>query len=143
MSAPLARTNALFAKRSLVVTYGVMSLSFGGLFAASLAAGRPLGGGLLPLVVGLLCAIYFAGTPVVRVLRDHLEIKAAPLAARRLIAYDDVRGIEQPSAKKAFAIVERAGRTERVRLPLNLLTPQDGARLLALLRARPFARRAA
>ena len=131
----IRRSPGLYAKKSLVVQYVAMAVACGALTAVTLAGGRA-SGSLFPLAVAIWMAVWYTSRPVVQAFGQHLTIKAAPLAGKRLIAYDQIVAVEQTSAKKASLAVRDGSRVRKVKLPMNLLTPADGARLLGLLRSR-------
>lgn len=127
---------AFHGKKSLVVMYGVMALVFGALALVSfLNPGTGNSFALLPAVMGVWLAIWMSSTPIVRVERDHVSWKGAPLAPRRSVLFAEIQALEQPSAKKVFLVADLGGKPKRYRLPLNLLSDADGAELVRILKA--------
>ena len=133
----------LYAKRSLVLQYLAAALVFGSIAGVTLARGE-LGPGLFPLAVSVGMACWYTSKPVVQAFGQHLAIQAAPLASRRLVAYDDIVCLEQDAPRKARLTVQDANGLRTFKLPLALLSPEDGTRLVGFLRSRMrYARRAA
>ena len=124
-------------KKSLVVMYFMMALVFGALAIASFLNPRmnnPVA--VLPAVIGLWLGIWMSTTPIVRVAKDHVTWKGAPLAPRRNVLFAEISGVEKASPKKVFVLADIGGKSERYRLPLQFLTPEDGAALVRLLEER-------
>lgn len=105
-----------------------LALAFAGtaLLIARLATDG--GGGFATVAtVGVLMAVWSRRARPVQVYDGHLELKAAPLASRKLIRFEDISSIDQANAKKVSLLVHAAGkqRPEKIRLPLHLLSTDD------------------
>lgn len=82
---------------------------------------------------GVLFLIVYAwgkGTAIVKLEDDHMEMKAAIAAPRKMVLYTEMKSIDRVSDKKAFLIFNQDGKENKLRLPLNVLTDEDRKVLL-------------
>lgn len=89
-----------------------------------------------PLVIGLLMAVWAAIAKPVRIYDDRVEIKAAPLAPRRVIEFADIAALDQPKTNRLT--IRRTGDKEGkgIRVPLHLLDQDARKELFDALSAR-------
>jgi len=124
-----------YGKKSLVVMYFAMGAVFGVLTLVSvLKPGTGNAFSALPGIMLIWLGIWMSSSPIVRVEQDHVTWKGAPLAPWRNVLFGEIMSIEQPSPKKAIVHLDVGGKPTKYRLPLNLLSPEDGAALVRLLR---------
>lgn len=108
-----------------MILAGVLSMGvLGGI------GGVQIGVGVLLIVLN----IFFWQKPLVILHKDFMEMKAAPLAAKYMIRYRDIVGIEQIKPNKARLLVRRGSNQQQVHLPLGILVPSDRESLVQSLR---------
>src|SRR5262249_32972598 len=131
---PAVRPADFYARDTLVWgwVYLGSALGIAGTVALPFAAAAwaALGGGVLLLGLGL----WLSSHPLVRLTGSHLELKAGPLAPRRLIRYRDLLRLEA-SGKKAVLFVRGGAGPGTLPLPLNRLGAADARALVRSLRA--------
>jgi len=94
------------------------------------------GGGGLPIGIGvmfLLTTSWKKGRSLITLHEDHLEMKAAPLAARQLILYRDISMLDDSAGPKKVYLLTGG---KRVRLPTHALEVPDQHELIAELNKR-------
>lgn len=124
-----------YGKKSLVVMYFAMGAVFGVLAVVSvLKPGTGNAFSALPGIMLIWLGIWMSSSPIVRVEQDHVSWKGAPLAPRRDVLFGEIQSVEQASPKKAYVTVDLGGKPKKLRLPLGLLSPEDAAALVRLLR---------
>jgi hypothetical protein len=124
------------AKSKVKHTWLALVFAGAALFAASLAAERPVAGGPTLLVVAIVMALWFRKAKLVRLHADHCELKFAPLSPLRKILYRDIRKVE-PLSKQRVRLTYFAGAREKsVKIPLNVLDEAEGRELLQFLSSR-------
>lgn len=105
---------------------------------AQLASETGGGGFSTVATVGVLMAGWSRRARPVQVYDEHLELKAAPLASRKRVRFADIASIDRANAKKVSLLVRAEGKPKprKIRLPLHLLSTEDGSWLLGHLEAR-------
>ena len=89
-----------------------------------------------PLVIGLLMAVWAAMAKPVQVFDDRIELKAAPLAPRRVIEFADIAELDEPKANRLTIRRSWDEAGKGIRVPLHLLEQGDREELLDVLRER-------
>ncbi len=105
----------------LMVGTGVFQMAVSG------QAGVMLGCGVLFLIM----AGWWGAAAIVRVHDDHIEVKAAPIAARKRVLFRELTEIDTSNPKKAIL---RSTNGEVVAIPMNMLDPDEGGELLEWLK---------
>ncbi|MFI5148231.1 MAG: hypothetical protein ACHQRM_00745 [Bacteroidia bacterium] len=70
--------------------------------------------------------------PVI-LLDDHLILKAAPIAPKKMVLYSDIKSIGGDLVRKGFLMVNDSGTEKKVVLPFMALTAEDRAALVSEL----------
>ncbi|MFK8002758.1 MAG: hypothetical protein AB8H86_24450 [Polyangiales bacterium] len=113
-------TNVGMGMGVVLILVGVATLSTGGAGVVALPVG----------ILHLVMHVWNRGRAVVTLHDDHLDMKAAPLAGRKLIRYTDISALEVQG--KATKIITKDG---AVALPLLVLEPEDAEKFVAELKS--------
>lgn len=127
-------SNKIFAKPGLKRMYligGLTLLTLGVTTFLMIGRGAPLGASIALVWVG----IWMSRRPLIKLNSDHFEMKLAPLAPLRLIAYEDVKAIGK-KGKKVILRVANAKGTKDVKVPQNMFSKRDFSFLVGQLRLR-------
>lgn len=128
-----ANTPSFGLKSSLKTNYLLMAIAGSALLAGSLASGHAVGGATTVTTVGILMAIWSRKAAPLRFEEDRFEMKLAPLAGLRSIAYDDILdfGVEKKQVLRV-----RVRDQKDVKIPLRSFEAADQAAILAALESR-------
>ena len=79
---------------------------------------------------------YLKMVPILWLRDDHLAMKIAPAAPKKLVLYKEIDSIDEVSPKKLIVRATVDGSTKKIKVPLNMLPPSDRADFLAELKKR-------
>ena len=95
--------------------------------------------GMTQIVLGILMLVLnttFWTKPFLILHNDYLEMKGAPLAAKQLIRYGNIKEIARPTPKKAHIMVAQNSTEKKINLPLVLLEETERENLINTLQSR-------
>ncbi|HXC06932.1 MAG TPA: hypothetical protein VNZ86_19370 [Bacteroidia bacterium] len=88
--------------------------------------------GLLLILMGLWQK---KNSPVI-LLDDHLILKQAPIAPKRMILYSDIQSLGGDLTRRAFLMVNDAGKEKKIVLPFQALSVEDRLELVNVLQSK-------
>lgn len=123
-----------FLTGSTIKFYLISGLIFAGVGVLSFVFNDKGTGNNFLIIVGIVfiaIAVWSKGRVVVTLAEDHMDIKTAPAAPRKMILYSEMNSIEKaPPKKKAFIPYSlilhytQDGKTKKIRVPI--VTDENG-----------------
>lgn len=100
-----------------LISVGILSV----ILALSTGKTFLISNSIIPTVIG---CVFFAvkNIPVVSFQENHLELKLAPLAAKKFIRYDNIESIE---VEEKRIIITIADKKRPLKLPVGIFRPED------------------
>jgi hypothetical protein len=116
----------------LLSGFGLLCLGVG--IAIIFSGGGSGSGAIVSGIITLLGGLTWSLLPVIRVSGDHVEIRPAPLRARRRVLVKDIISIRRQGPKVLeFRFRRREGRPNSLRLGTSTLEPRQLEHFLAWL----------
>ena len=117
-------TSELYAKpglRNLYLYSGIAMLILGAAALFTLGQGVPFGVSFVMIWVG----VWMSRRPLMKLQKDHFELKLAPLAGMKLVAYQDIGRIGEKGKNLVLRVLDKSRKPKDVKIPKNVFTAAD------------------